>query len=66
MSAEAPEPKTPKNAPPSGAGAQEYGSVSEGVILERFKRMQLLPPHVRNLKDEFFVQSYLRRKRCAI
>lgn len=45
---------------------EETRPLSEGVILERFKRMKFLPPHVRSLKDEFFVQSYLRRKRCVI
>lgn len=61
MSAEMPEPK-----PLQIRDMEETRPLSEGVILERFKRMKFLPPHVRSLKDEFFVQSYLRRKRCVI
>ena len=46
--------------------SKDFRSVPEGIILERFKRMQMLPPHIRNLQDEFFVQSFLRRKRHVI
>ena len=44
----------------------EHGSTPSGVILERFKRMKMLPPHIRSLEDEFFVQSFLRKKRCDL
>ena len=59
-------PETPLDKSRDGDDIKVFRTVPEGVILERFKRMQTLPPHVRNLEDEFFVQSYLRRKRYAI
>jgi hypothetical protein len=37
-----------------------------GSVLERSKRMQTLPPHIRGIEDEFFLQSYLRKKRFDI
>lgn len=51
---------------PESDDSQQQRSVPEGVILERFKRMQTLPPHIRSLQDEFFVQTFLRRKRSVI
>ncbi len=61
-SSDVPQPGTQEN----DAAQRDHHSVPEGVILERFKRMQTLPPHMRNLQDEFFVQSYLRKKRFAV
>jgi hypothetical protein len=64
MSAERVFPLRSEQEPEIGRDPQR--TVPEGIILERFKRMQTLPPHVRDLQDEFFVQSYLRRKRFAL
>ena len=46
--------------------ADRHDGTPSGVILERFKRMRHLPPHMLDLQDEFFVQSFLRRKRSDI
>lgn len=61
MSAFTPEPAAELPRKSEAADAEQQAPT--GVILERFKRMQTLPPHLRSRQDEFFVQSYLRKKR---
>ncbi|MBP9733269.1 MAG: hypothetical protein KBD07_02705 [Candidatus Omnitrophica bacterium] len=41
----------------------EISSTPAAVNHDRSRRMQTLPSNIRSLEDEYFFQSYLRKKR---
>lgn len=43
--------------------SEDAASSSSAVNHERSRRMQTLPSNIRSLEDEYFFQSYLRKKR---